>query len=84
MAHEITVVLHNTPCYTKTEIERILFDTECHIESLFDIFMMGDYIKVTFTKYHKKQDEAICDVLNDLEYANLRQLLSTIELEVYR
>lgn len=84
MRHEITVVLHNIPCYTKFEIEDLLIKAECNEGASFDIFMMSDYIKIDFTRYFENQDNAIISILEDLEFTGLRRLLRSIEMEVYK
>lgn len=84
MRHEITVLLHNIPCYTKSEVTNLLIHAECNIDAEFDIFMMSSYIKIEFTRYSDSQDAALIDILEDLEFMGLRKLLSTIELEIYK
>lgn len=84
MRHEISVLLYNIPCYTKEEIRQMLLQAECNIDAEFDIFMMSDYIKIEFTRYANSQDSALIDILEDLEFMDLRKLLSTIEMDVYK
>lgn len=84
MRHEISVLLHNIPCYTKRQINKKLLAADCNVEGSFDIFMFSDYIKIDFTRYEHSQDMALIDILYDLDYTGLRPLLRTIELEVYK
>ena len=85
MRHDITVLLQNTSCLTKSEVYKLLTDAECNEGGCqFDIFMMSDYIKIEFSRFGNSQDAVLIDILEDLEFVGLRNLLSTIELEVYK
>lgn len=85
MRHDITVLLHNTLSLTKSEVYELLVNAECNEGGCtFDIFMMSDYIKIEFSRYGSSQDAVLIDILEDLEFMGLRNLLSTIELEVYK
>jgi len=81
--HHISVLLYNIPCYTKKQLTELLDSLQGDETYEYDLTMMADYMRVEFSRFADDQDNAIIETLSDLEYLGLRQLVRSIEMEVY-
>ena len=80
MPYEITVILENDKAYTKQEVLEQL-DLLKDDDFEYDVFMLGDHIKIVYDRYTTHQDEAIVDTLSDLSWLGFRYMLRSIEIE---